>query len=89
MNRELLRRQFSVLLMDTDELHPMQCNVPTGQQEAFGLSTLELPIVIKVFQDPIEGIICFYLYGDCIVEFDDMATDDLLEVFKHLSEDYY
>lgn len=72
--------------MHTDSENPMKCNIIIGENEAMGLSTLEMPRVINVFQDPKEGIIYFYIYGDCIIEFDDMETEDLLKIFNELKE---
>ena len=72
--------------MHTDSENPMKCNIIIGENEAMGLSTLDMPRVINVFQDPKEGIIYFYIYGDCIIEFDDMETEDLLKIFNELKE---
>ena len=72
--------------MHTDSENPMKCNIIIGVNEAMGLSTLDMPRVINVFQDPKEGIIYFYIYGDCIIEFDDMETEDLLKIFNELKE---
>ena len=88
MDREILHRHFSALLMETDNEHHMKCDIIIGENDAMGLSTLQMPRVIGAFQDPIEGIICFYIEGDCIVEFDDMDTDDLINILNTLKEEY-
>ena len=72
--------------MHTDSENPMKCDVIIGENDVMGLSTLQMPRVINVFQDPKEGIIYFYIYGDCIIEFDDMETEDLLKIFNELKE---
>lgn len=72
--------------MHTDSENPMKCDIIIGENEVMGLSTLQMPRVINVFQDPKEGIIYFYIYGDCIIEFDDMETEDLLKIFNELKE---
>lgn len=82
--REKLRRRLSAILMDTDEQHPMECNVLIGESEAQGLSSLELPVVVSVFQQPSEGIIWFNIYG-CkdSIEFDDMNLEDIVKVINY------
>lgn len=72
--------------MHTDSENPMKCDIIIGENETMGLSTLQMPRVINVFQDPKEGIIYFYIYGDCIIEFDDIETEDLLKIFNELKE---
>ena len=87
MDREILRRHFSALLMNTDNENHLKCNIPIGEGDAMGLSTLQIPKVIGAFQEPKEGIIFFYIEGDCIVEFDDMETDDLINILNTLKEE--
>ena len=87
MDREILRRHFSAVLMNTDNDNHLKCNVIIREDEAMGLSTLQMPKVIGVFQDPKEGIIYFYIEGDCIVEFDDMETNDLINILNTLKEE--
>lgn len=88
MDREILRRHFSALLMNTDNEHHLKCNIIIGENEAMGLSTLQMPRVIGAFQDPKEGIISFYIEGDCIVDFDDMEYNDLINILNTLKEEY-
>jgi hypothetical protein len=88
MEREILRRHFSALLMNTDNEHHLKCEIIIGENEAMGLSTLQMPRVIGVFQEPTEGIIWFYIEGDCLVEFDDMETNDLINILNTLKEQY-
>lgn len=93
--KEQLRRKFSALLIDTDEKHPIECYIPIGEDEACGLSSLELPTITEVFQEPSEGIIWFKFYGqilnnngetsDNLVEFDSLELKDLQTVYKELS----
>ena len=84
MNREQLRKKFSALLIDTSEEHPMECNIPFG--DSYGLSTLELPTVIGMFQIPTEGIIYFQIEGvQYPMEFDEFSVDDLKEILKSLT----
>lgn len=84
MCRESLRRKFSALLMNTDEQHPVSCNVLL-EEEVFGLSTLQIPKCIGVFQEPKEGIIWFILeYCEDPIEFDDMFIGDLINIYNNI-----
>lgn len=87
MDREILRRHFSALLMNTDNENHLKCNI-TIEDDTMGLSTLQIPKVIGVFQEPTEGIIWFYIEGDCLVEFDDMADNDLINILNTLKVQY-
>lgn len=84
MKREDLRHKLSAILMDTDEQHPLECNILIGESEALGLGSLELPLVTSVFQQPSEGIIWFNIYG-CIypIEFDDMNLEDIINIINY------
>ena len=88
MDREILRRHFSALLMNTNNENHLKCNIIIGENDAMGLNTLQMPRVIGAFQDEKEGIIYFYIEGDCIVEFDDMGTNDLINILNTLKEEY-
>jgi hypothetical protein len=84
MNREQLRKKFSALLIDTSEDKPLECNIPFG--DSYGLSTLELPTVISMFQISTEGIIYFQIEGvQYPMEFDEFSVDDLKEILKSLT----
>lgn len=56
MNKEELRHNLS-LLMDTNINNPINCDIIIGEKEAIGLSSLEMPRIISIFQEPFEGII--------------------------------
>lgn len=84
MKREQLRKKFSALLMDTSEDKPLECNIPF--EDSYGLSTLELPTVIGMFQIPTEGIIYFQIEGvQYPMEFDEFSDEDLKEILKSLT----
>ena len=84
MKREDLRHKLSAILMDTDEQHPLECNVLIGESKAQGLSSLELPLVTSVFQQPSEGIIWFNIYGcKYPIEFDDMNLEDIINIINY------
>lgn len=84
MKREDLRHKLSAILMDTDEQHPLECNILIGESEAQGLSSLELPLVTSIFQQPSEGIIWFNIYG-CKnpIEFDNMNLEDIINIINY------
>lgn len=79
MDREILRRHFSALLMNTDNEHHLKFTIKNDKDREF---------FISAFQDTKEGIIYFCIEGDCIVEFDDMGTDDLINILNTLKEKY-
>lgn len=85
MDKENLRHKFSALLMHTDENNPLSCNVLLDD-EAFGLSTLQIPKCVGVFQESKEGIIWFIM-EDCKepIEFDDISFGDLINIYNTLS----
>lgn len=87
MDKETLRKQYSALLMDTDENHHLHCNVLL-EEETFGLSTLQIPKCIGVFQEPKEGIIWFVLeYIEEPIEFDNMFLEDLINIYNELKHE--
>ena len=88
MKREQIRRKLSALLMDTDEQHPMECDYVVGDAYSCGLSTLLMPTIVSMFQEPSEGIIWFQFEGEQEPrEFDNMIRSDLNELLEQLMED--
>ena len=85
MTKEQLRHKLSAILMDTCEEKPMHCNIVIGEEQAMGLSSLQMPIVTGAFQLPSEGIIYFNIQGfNEPVEFDDMHKKDLIKILNAL-----
>ena len=83
--KEQLRRKLSAILMDTSEEKPMECEIAIGEREACGLSSLELPTVVRAFQLPAEGIIYFQIEGmQEPTEFDDLPVHDLQTIYDGL-----
>lgn len=73
MDKEELRHKLSLLLMDTNITNPVNCDIIIGEEEAIGLSSLEMPRIVSIFQEPSEGIIWFQIEGiDELKEFDDI-----------------
>lgn len=91
---EDLRHKISALLTDTDEQHPLLCDIPVGEEEACGLSSLELPRIGKMFQVPGDGTIYYHILGhldndsgeEAWMELDTLPLTDLRELYKSLSE---
>ena len=73
--------------MHTSEENPIECSITIGEEEeAMGLSSLELPEVIKIFQHPVEGIIYFLIYGmEDYMEFDDLSINDLETIYNNIA----
>ena len=84
-NIESYRKILSEKLMDTNEENQLKVYIPLENDESFGLSTLQLPTVISIWQHPSEGIIYFKFEGqDDYVEFDDMELEYLDQIIKEL-----
>ena len=77
---EDIRHELSALVMDTTEKHPLECYIPIDTAESQGLSTLELPTIVAIFQD-CEGIIWFKMEG-CAepMEFDDLTLEEVKNI---------
>lgn len=87
MNIEQIRYRMSAVLSETDEEHPLSCNITIGASscEGLGYHENELPVVFGAFQQPVEGIIWFNIFGlSEPVEFDDLSEDDLLFILECL-----
>ncbi len=70
--------------MHTNENNYLPCNVLL-EEEVCGLSTLQTPKCIGVFQEPKEGIIWFILeYCEDPIEFDDMFIGDLINIYNSI-----
>lgn len=79
--REMCRKYMSRLLMDTDEDHKLEADVPLELRGSFGLSTLEMPRVISAYQDPSEGIIWFAEDGNGYpIDFENYGTDEIVQI---------
>ena len=84
-NIESYRKILSKKLMDTNEENQLKVYIPLENDETFGLSSLELPTIINMWQHPSEGIIYFKFEGqDDYVEFDDMEFKYLDQIIKEL-----
>ena len=84
---EDLRHKISALLMNNSEQNPLDCYITIGEDEAMGLSSLELPTVIQAFQEPSEGIIWFRMEGmEEPIEFDSFRVKDLEDIYEGLLE---
>lgn len=60
---ESIRQYFSRLLMDTDAENPLTCHYVIETPEDCGLSDLEKPTLISMYQDPTEGYMYFLFEG--------------------------
>lgn len=84
-NIESYRKFLSKKLMDTNEENQLKVYIPLENDETFGLSTLQLPTVISIWQHPSEGIIYFKFNGqDDYVEIDDLEIKYLNQIIKEL-----
>ena len=82
---ESYRKFLSKELMDTNEENQLKVYIPLENDESFGLSTLQLPTIVSIWQHPSEGIIYFKFDGqNDYVEFDDMELKYLDQIIKEL-----
>lgn len=85
-----LKNQISSFLIDTDEQNPLKCSITIGKDEAFGLSTLQMPTVCELFQIPGEGIIYYKLEGTTdFEEIEHLTISDLIEIYKYLKYEHF
>lgn len=82
-NHERLKNRLSRILTGTDRDHPMEFYAVIGEEEALGVSSLELPIVTGAFLDSPGNSVCFRLDGlkdpiDC----QDLSEEDLAKILE-------
>lgn len=95
---ESMRREVYDMLVNTDEEHPMECDITVGEWEAQGLSGLELPTIDKCFHVASNDTMWFHMYGaketnvitgedeDVLWEFDDFDIHDMRAILNELKE---
>lgn len=86
--RQMIRNYFSRQLMDTNEVDKMDVDIVVDVEDAMGLSSLELPNIIKMWQHPTEGWITFETYGGGEYDFDDWTTKELVQIMNDFDENY-
>lgn len=86
--RQMVRNYLSRQLMDTNENKKMEVDIVVDVEDAMGLSSLELPQIIKMWQHPTEGWIIFETYGGGVYDFDDWTTRELVQIMNNFDEKY-
>lgn len=86
--RQMIRNYFSRQLMDTNENEKMDVDIVVDVEDAMGLSSLELPNIIKMWQHPSEGWITFETYGGGELDFDVWTTRELVQIMNDFDENY-
>jgi hypothetical protein len=86
--KQMIRNYFSRQLMDTNENEKMDVDIVVDVEDAMGLSSLELPNIIKMWQHPTEGWITFETYGGGEYDFDDWTTRELVQIMNDFDENY-
>ena len=82
--RSLLRNVLSAKLMFTDRNNPLRCNIALEVRDACGLSSLELPTVTSMWQEPMEGWIYIEFEGIGPCDFETVDTDELFLLVNEL-----
>lgn len=81
---EDVRHELSALIMDTTEENPLKCEIVIGEDDACGLSSLELPWVVGIFQD---SDACIWVNIDGMSEpmnFDDLTLNDVKTILDDI-----
>ena len=87
--RQDLRRALSAILMDTDEEHPLETYIAVELRGTYGISTLEMPHIVQMWQHPTEGYLYFQEEGmDYPLDFEDYDTQNLINIFEELSAEH-
>lgn len=94
IRREQIRQILSSRLVDTNEKAPLRFSdekmVVIGEEEAQGLSSLELPRVTSLFQVPGEGTIWVNIEGcDEPMNIDDLDSSDLETILDAIAEEEF
>lgn len=84
---DIIRQSVSKLLMDTSEENPLECNITVESLEACGLSTLQMPTIVKAWQHPTEGWITFEFRDGYTKEFEHLEMSEMLQVLKGLEDE--
>lgn len=80
-----IRHKLSALLMDSSEETPVSVNIVMDYAEGFGLSDLEMPHCIKVFQQPDEGIMWMLFEGaEDYVEIEEDDYESMWFIYDYL-----
>lgn len=97
IEREDLRRQISCLLNGTSENEPKEIYfmIPSAEEEACGLSSLEIPHIDKVFEVEGDGTMWYHEEGENELEsrepiwhdMDELEISDLRALLKYLQEE--
>ena len=81
---ESIRHYLSAKLMDTDEEHPLDVHIELDFGTV-GLSSLEMPAITSIFQEPKEGIIWIkFDFSDDYIELDELYTEDQMSIIKEI-----
>lgn len=84
---ESIRHNLSLKLMDTNENSKREVYIPL-EHNAVGLSTLQMPTIDEIWQDPKEGIIMVHFVGDGMdTELDYLCPEDMIQIIEYLEEE--
>ena len=91
--RQELRHQISPLLNGTSEEEPAEIffNLPSADEEACALSSLEIPAISKIFEMEGEGTMWYHIFGekeengeDTWHDLDELGIGDLSALLDYL-----
>lgn len=76
-------QQLKKLLINHDVNNPLKCNIILDEEEAFGISSQQLPVILNIYMH--SDVIYLYLLGDCIIELNDLDKQDILYIYNSLN----
>lgn len=84
--RKMLRNYFSHNLMGQDNI--IKCEFTLETDEAFGLSTLQMPYIKGIWQHSTEGDILVVFEGGQELEMDDLSVEELIKILDNVHESF-
>ena len=85
--RQSIREYVSRILIDTSEEKPLEVLIILDSEDAFGISDLEKPCIISIYQVPSEGWIYLQFEGlNLETDFDTLTTYEQIQVLRYLVE---
>lgn len=84
-NENVIYQSVSKLLINTSEENPLECEIVIETPKDCGLSSLLLPRINKIWQDPEEGWIRLQYEGNNnIIDFEYLDIEEKLQILKYL-----
>lgn len=80
-----IRLYLSRHLYYTDKDSPLECDIPFSH--SYGCLKTETAVITRIWQDPVEGMILFYI-SNRVIELEDVSLEDQIYVLERLNHGY-